>query len=109
MTLFYSEEEVVQTVHGLTRTRLTAFVQAEIVTPVRGERGPVYRQVDVARLQLLHDLSDQFEMSDDALAVVMTLIDQLHAVRADLRSVLRAITDEPVEVRQRLGLAIQRR
>jgi chaperone modulatory protein CbpM len=109
MTVFYSEEEVVETVHGLTRARLTAFVQAEIVWPVHGERGPVYRQMDVARLQLLRDLSDQFEMSDDALAVVMTLIDQLHEVRSDLRSVLRAITDEPVEVRERLGRAVQRR
>jgi chaperone modulatory protein CbpM len=109
MTVFYSEEEVVETVHGLTRARLTAFVQAEIVWPVHGERGPVYRQVDVARLQLLRDLSDQFEMSDDTLAVVMTLIDQLHEVRSDLRSVLRAITDEPVEIRERLGRALQRR
>jgi chaperone modulatory protein CbpM len=109
MTAFYSEDEVVATVPGLTRARLIAFVQAEIVWPVQGERGPVYRQVDVARLQLLHDLTDQFEMSDDTLAVVIALIDQLHEVRADLRSVLRAITDEPVEVRQRLGLALQRR
>ena len=109
MTLFYSEEEVVATVSGLTRARLTAFVQAEIVWPVQGEGGPVFRQIDVARLQLLRDLSEQFDMSEDTLAVVMTLIDQLHEVRADLKSVLRAITEEPVEVRQRLGVALQRR
>jgi chaperone modulatory protein CbpM len=109
MTVFYSEEEVVTTVNGLTRAKLTAFVEAEIVWPVQSERGPVYRQVDVARLQLVGDLSDQFDMSADALAVVMRLIDQLHAVRTDLRSVLQAITEEPADVRERLARSVQRR
>lgn len=109
MTVFYSEDEVVTTVHGLTRAKLTAYVEAEIVWPVQGEAGPVFRQVDVARLQLLRELSDEFEMSDDALAVVMGLIDQLHDLRADLRSLLRAIAEEPAEVRARLGRAVQRR
>jgi chaperone modulatory protein CbpM len=109
MTVYYSEEEVVTTVQGLTRAKLTAFVEAEIIWPVQSERGPVYRQVDVARLHLLHDLSDQFEMSEDALAVVMRLLDQLHEVRADLRSVLRAITEEPADVRARLGRSVLRR
>ncbi len=109
MKIFYSEEEVVATVHGLTHTRLTALIEAEVITPVTGERGPVYRQVDIARLQLVRDLSDQFEMTDDALGVVMRLIDQLHDVRSDLRTLMRAISDEPLDVRDRLGRAIQER
>ncbi len=107
MTLYYSEEEVVVTVSGLTRARLTAYVEAEIVLPVQGAEGPVYRQVDVARLRLLADLSEQFDLSDDGLGVVMQLVDQVHALRSDLRCLLAAIAEEPEEVRARLARALR--
>ena len=107
MTLYYSEEEVVVTVSGLTRARLVAWVEAEIVLPVQGAQGPVYRQVDVARLQLLAELTEQFDLSDDGLVVVMRLVDQMHALRSDLRSVLTAITQEPPDVRERLSKAVR--
>jgi chaperone modulatory protein CbpM len=107
MTLYYSEEEVVVTVAGLTRARLTSYVEAEIVLPVKGAEGPVYRQVDVARLQLLAELTEHFDLSDDGLAVVMRLVDQVHALRSDLRSVLTAITQEPEDVRARLARAVR--
>jgi chaperone modulatory protein CbpM len=107
MTRFYSEEEVVVTVSGLTRARLVSYVEAEIVLPVQGEQGPVYRQIDVARLQLLAELTESFDLSEDGLAVVMRLVDQVHALRADLRCVLDAITQEPEEVRARLTRAVR--
>ena len=109
MSEFYSEDEVVATVPGLTRARLVKFVAARIVWPVQGEQGAVYRRVDVARLELLRDLADDFELPDDALAVVMSLVDQLHSVRADLRAVCRAITQEPAEVRERLTVVLRGR
>jgi chaperone modulatory protein CbpM len=106
MTRYLSEDEVVVAVSGLTRARLVAYVEAEIVRPVQGEQGRAYRQVDVARLQLLGDLTENFDLSDDGLAVVMRLIDQLHALRADMRCVVNAILREPEEVRSRLARAV---
>lgn len=107
MTGYYTEDEVVITVTGLTRSRLVAYVEAEIVLPVQSAQGPVYRQIDVARLQLLADLTEHFDMSEDGLAVVMRLVDQLHALRSDLRSILTAITLEPEDVRTRLSGAVK--
>ena len=109
MTEYYSEDEVVATVPGLTRARLVAFVEARIVWPVQTERGPAYRRIDLARLELLRDLAEDFELSEEALGVVMSLVDQLHGARADLRSVLTAITAEPQEVRERLTLVLRGR
>jgi chaperone modulatory protein CbpM len=107
MTQFYSEEEVVVIVSGLTRARLVSYVEAEIVLPVHGAQGPVYRQIDVARLQLLGELTEHFDLSDDGLAVVMRLLDQVHALRSDLHRVLDAITQEPEEVRVRLARTVR--
>jgi chaperone modulatory protein CbpM len=107
MTLYYSAEEVVVTVSGLTRARLTALVEAEIVLPVQGAQGPLFRQVDIARLQLLSDLSEHFDLTEEGLGVVMQLVDQVHALRSDLRCLLTAIAQEPEEVRARLTRAVR--
>ncbi|MFV0512198.1 MAG: hypothetical protein ACK5MY_00990 [Jhaorihella sp.] len=103
MTGLVTEEELVATVPRLTRTRLLAFVEAELIVPVGSERGPLYRQIDRARAELACDLAEDFDLHEDALGMVLSLLDQLHGVRAELRAVLGALDAEPPEVRQRIG------
>jgi chaperone modulatory protein CbpM len=107
MTEFFTEEEAIAKVARLTRTRLVSFVQAEIVSPMRGEAGMLYRRMDLVRMELLCELSEEFDLGDDALGVVMSLIDQLHGVRAELRAVLEGIGREPDEVRARIAAAVR--
>lgn len=107
MTRFYVEEEVIAAVPRLTAPVLARYVEARLIWPVQSERGPVYRRVDIARLELLTDLTEGMDLSEDALEIVMRLIDQLHAARADLRSVLAAIASQPREVRETLGAAVR--
>ncbi len=102
MITLYSEDEVVTAVARLTRTQLISFVESRVVTPVQSERGALYRPMDLARIELLCELSEQFDLDEDALGVVISLIDQLHGVRAELRAVLDAIAREPAEVGERV-------
>ena len=104
----YSEKEAVAAVPRLTRTRLIAFVEAEIVSPQRAETGLIFHRIDLARMELLCELSEQFDLGDDALEVVISLIDQLHGMRADFRAMARAIESEPRDARQRIGEALRR-
>lgn len=99
---FYSEEEVLATVGRLDRPRLVRFLRAEVIRPADAEGRQVYRQVDVARIELLCDLCDDFDLGDEALAMVIGLIDQLHGTRGDLAALMRALGDEPDEVRGRV-------
>lgn len=105
-----TEDEVIAVVPGLTRTRLVAFIETEIVVPLRREDGAVsalvFRQVDVARMQVLCNLAEDLELDDAALPVVIALIDKLHAVRQDLLAIARAVAAEPPDVRARIGAAI---
>ncbi|MBW3097923.1 hypothetical protein [Pseudohoeflea coraliihabitans] len=109
MTSFYTEEQVLTRVGRLTRLRLVSYVEADIVRPLATESGPAYRPVDVARLELLSELTEEFELADDTLAIIVSLLDQLHDARADLRTLADAIAREPLEVRARLGQALVRR
>lgn len=103
----YTESEAIAAVERLTVIRLRSFVEAEIVTPTQTETGIVFRDVDLVRMELLCELSEDFDLHLDALGVVISLIDQLHGVRGNLRTVLDAVEREPEEVRQRIQGAIR--
>lgn len=106
MTVTFSEDQLVTAIARLTRHQLMSFVEARIVSPIRSEQGNMYRQIDVVRIELLCELSEQFDLNNDGLAVVMSLIDQLHGVRAELRAVLDVVAAEPPDVRERVSDAI---
>jgi chaperone modulatory protein CbpM len=103
VTQFYTEKQTLAAVARLTRVRLVSYVEAEIVAPVHSPEGPVFRPMDLARLELLCDLADEYRLETEALAVVISLVDQLHGVRAELRTVLRALEDLPDDTRARIS------
>ncbi len=109
MTRRYTEEEVIERVASLTRTQLVSFVRAEVIRPVlTRDGGAYYRQVDLARLELLCELCDVFGLQDDALAMVISLIDQLHAARRELRLVLDVVAEHGSDsLRLRVGEALR--
>lgn len=57
MTDHFTEDEVLAAIPGLTRTRLVAFVETELVIPLSRENAnasaQVFSRVDCARLHLL--------------------------------------------------------
>jgi chaperone modulatory protein CbpM len=91
MTERYSEDEVIATVTRLTRHQLIGFSECDLVQPERGDAGYVFRAVDIARLELLCDLTQDRELEETALGIVLSLLDQLHAARRDLAAMRRAI------------------
>lgn len=100
MTL--TEEELIKTITRLTSDRLTEYLAAEIVIPEQSDEGVVYHSIDVARLELACELHEQYEMEVDALSMMISLIDQMHGLRAELREVLNAVEAQPEPVRQNL-------
>jgi chaperone modulatory protein CbpM len=106
MTRHYSEKEAIAAIATLTHTRLVSFIEAEIIVPLHTENGIVFRQVDLVRMELLCELTENFRLNDDALSIIISLIDKLHSTRGELDCLLQAIKDEPGDVRERLGKAI---
>lgn len=68
--------------------------------PALGEAGPIFDEMDVARLRLLCDLRKEMALPTDALPVVLALIDRLHRTRRDLRLLIEALADQPEDVRR---------
>lgn len=108
MTDRSSEDEVVAKVTRLTRSQLERFVAADFVKPQPGAGGHVFRQVDIARLELLCDLSVDLDLDEMALGIVILLLDQLHAARQDLATMALAIDTLPDDMQARVAAALKR-
>lgn len=102
MTDRFSEDEVVATVTRLTRSQLVRFIDDAFVRPETGKSGYVFRRIDIARLELLCDLSQDLELDETVLGIVVSLIDQLHAARHDLKRMARAIDALPHDLRDEI-------
>ncbi|MCZ4354563.1 chaperone modulator CbpM [Planktotalea arctica] len=107
MTDFFSEDEVVITVTRLTRVQLVRFIEGDFIKPQRHTDGYVFRPIDIARLELLCDLSQDLDLDETALGIVISLIDQLHAARQDLAAIAQVIDALPVDLRNRIDTTLK--
>jgi chaperone modulatory protein CbpM len=53
-------------------------------------------------LRLLAELGEDFDLDEEAAAMVMSLIDQIHGLRRQLRALGKAVAAEPEDVRSRV-------
>ncbi len=105
----FDERTVVARVERLTLRELRLWVREGWVRPAQSERGPVFDDLDVARLRLLCDLRKDMALPTDVMPTVLTLIDHLHRTRRELRRVTEAIDEQPTEVRRAVIAAVRRR
>lgn len=95
-----SETEVCARAGQISVRRLRLWVRNGWLLPSGSENGPVFDEVDLARVRLVCQLKDDLNLNDDAVPVVLSLIDQLHGLRAELRALAEALECQPQEVRR---------
>lgn len=105
----WDERTVVTRVERMTLRDLRLWVREGWVQPAQGESGPIFDDLDVARLRLLCDLRKDMAMPTDVVPTVLTLIDHLHKTRRDLRLLADALQEQPADIRQAVASAMRRR
>ncbi len=103
------ERAVVARIERLTLRELRIWVREGWVRPVPGKGGPSYDEIDVARLRLLCDLRKDMALPTDVMPTVLTLIDNLHRTRRDLRRLTEALDEQSPDVRRAVFASVQRR
>lgn len=100
--------EQIVTLIGCRTPELETWIAEQWVRPVRDESGWLFAEADLARAQLIHDLMAELAVEQETVPVVLSLIDQNHALRRQLQDVLDAIVSLPADTRneimRRLGL-----
>ena len=94
------EHEVVAVVDGLTIRRLRAWVRHGWVRPQRVDNATMFSDVDAARLRLICHLRMDMNVNEDAMPVVLSLMDQLYGVRHEMRCLVEALDVQSNEIRE---------
>lgn len=87
-------------------TELNFWIEEGWLVPDAVEEQLQFHDSDVARAQLILDLNRKMGLNEAGVDVVMDLVDQLHGLRATMRRLLTAISQQEQEVQQRLLSAL---
>jgi chaperone modulatory protein CbpM len=72
----------------LDRRTLAVWIEEEWLIPARTADELAFTDMDLARVNLIHDLKDKMGVNDEGLGVVLHLLDQMHALRRALAAAL---------------------
>ena len=105
-----SIEALVRQLSGLQRQDLERWVLNEWVRPDGHVGHYVFREIDVARVRLIQELRDEMKINEDALPVVLSLLDQLYDLRRRMSELSDALgRTVPDELRQNLAEHLAKR
>ena len=89
---------VITLVPELTQVELVSWVERGWVLPEAGDAGFVFHEIDVARVRLIQDLRRSMDVGEDAMPLVLSLLDQVYELRSRLKSLLQAVQGQPRDV-----------
>jgi chaperone modulatory protein CbpM len=92
----------------LTQVELVTWVERGWVIPDTAGDGPEFREIDVARVRLIHDLRRFMDIGEDAMPLVLSLLDQVYELRSRMKSVLHALESQPRDVQTAVLTAMGR-
>ena len=92
---------VVATIEALNAEDLRHWVDEGWVRPVKRGRAMTFSGVDLARVLLICDIRYNLMIDEDALPLVLSLLDQIYSLRRELSAVKEALDSQPQSVRER--------
>jgi chaperone modulatory protein CbpM len=93
-------------VYRLERLELETWIAHRWLRPRQTTEGPVFDEVDEARIALIRELRDVLQVNDETLDVVLSLLDQLYATRRLVRTLNEAVIGLPEPLRAQIRACI---
>lgn len=78
---------------------LAGWIEAGWLLPVRHGRTSEFSDVDLARAQLIHELTYRLGVNAEGVGIILDLLDQLHGVRRRFREFVIAVRPELARTR----------
>lgn len=91
---------------GLQRAELTRWVENRWVVPDENGGRWVFHEVDIARVELILDVRREFAIDDEAMPLVLSLMDQVYSLRRQMRRLCDALEAQPPDIRDAIRRAL---
>ena len=99
-------DEVLGRLRGLERRELVRWVENRWVLPERHAESWVFHEVDVARVELIFEIRRDFAIDDEAMELVLGLLDQVYSLRRQMRRLCDAVATQPGDVQDAIRRAL---
>jgi chaperone modulatory protein CbpM len=86
---------------------LQAWVERGWVRPQGQEPDWIFQEIDVARVRLIRDFRQEMGVAEETMPLVLSLLDQVYTLRAQMRLVARAVEGQPEDVRAAIRAALR--
>jgi chaperone modulatory protein CbpM len=83
--------------YGVSTADLSLWIERRWILPMRDDGDYVFADADLARLGMIVELRRDLGVDDEAMPVVLGLLDQLHGLRRRVRRLMAAIDTLPAE------------
>jgi len=93
---------------GVQAPEVERWISQDWVRAERRGQDVVFREIDVARVRLIHELRDELEVGEEALPLVLSLMDQLYETRRQVRLLCEAIEHAGGGERETVAEALRR-
>jgi chaperone modulatory protein CbpM len=101
-------EELLDHFVGLDRGELTHWVENRWVLPERRDKTWIFHEIDVARVELILEVRREFAIDDEALPLVLGLLDQVYDLRRQLGRLCDALVAQPPEIQAAVKRSLPR-
>ncbi|SMF60783.1 chaperone modulatory protein CbpM [Tistlia consotensis] len=81
------------------QTEVEGFIQQSWVIPLHEEGGYFFDEADKARIELICELRRDMAINDEAVPVILNLLDQLYGLRRTLGEIREAVRELPPDWR----------
>ena len=99
-------EELLTRFRGLERGELARWVEDRWLLPERHNETWLFHEVDIARVELILDIRREFAVDDEAMPLVLGLLDQVYSLRRQMRRLCDALECQPPEVQEAIRKAL---
>src|SRR5579862_7996067 len=101
-------DELIRRVAGLDRGELLRWVENRWVLPEHGGNaaGWAFTEVDVARVELILEIRRDFAIDDEAMPLVLGLLDQVYSLRRQMRRLCDAVAALPEDTQAAVRQAL---
>ena len=101
-------EELLDRFAELDRPELTRWVENRWVLPERRGGTWIFHEIDVARVELIIEVRREFAIDNEALSLMLGLLDQVYDLRRQLGRLCDALAAQPPEIQAAVKRALPR-
>ena len=99
-------DELIRRFADLDGTELQRWIENRWILPELADSQFRFHEVDIARVELILEIRREFSVDDEAMTLVLGLLDQLYSLRRQMRRLCDALESQPPDIRDAIRQAL---